>query len=396
MDRRASRIAVPMTEPELHRWAVLDRRAFLRLGAGAAAAVAASGTLVGRVMAQSPAASQPTQEFAGVTLDLIGLDGEDGKVELEQWRTDRGITLAKSPFSSWDETFAKLKTDTFDLALVANPYVSLWGKAGVLTPLDLTRLSNWESVFPALKEADFLRDEAGNVYAVPIAWGDGPYIYHPERVPTPPTSITDLLDPAWKGRLVTWDDPLLIFHMLAVAKGYPSPNLTDEQLADILADARTIVSHLVAFNTSYEDATDYMVRGEADLAIGGWEAMVNQAEAKGTTLDFSFFEEAHGGGWSDSLAIPTNAQDVDAAYAYIDAMISPEVNAQIATNLVSGTVNSLSVPMVDPSALIYDYSIVESSTSPIKFEAWTPPLEAAEGMATKADWDAAWAEIRAG
>lgn len=398
MDRRTTRIAALGSEADLHRWGLLHRRDFLRLGAGAAAAMAASGLLMERAMAQSPsaAASPVTQEFAGVTLDMIGLAGEDGKVELEQWRTDRGITLATSPFSSWDETFAKLKTDTFDLALVANPYVSLWGKAGVLTPLDLTRLTNWQSVFPALKEADFLRDEAGNVYAVPIAWGDGPYIYVPDRVPTPPTSITDLLDPAWKGRLVTWDDPLLIFHMLAVAKGYPSPNLTDEQLADVLADARTIVSHLVAFNTSYEDATDYMVRGEADLAIGGWEAMVNQAEAKGTTLDFGFFTEAHGGGWSDSLAIPTNAVDVDAAYAYIDAMISPAVNAQVATNLISGTVNSLSVPMVDPSALIYDYGIVESTTSPIKFEAWTPPLEAPDGMATKADWDAAWAEIRAG
>jgi len=399
MDHRSTRIAALGSEADLRRRAMLDRRDFLRLGAGAAVAVAASGLLMDRAMAQSPSAaagSPATQEFAGTTLDLIGLAGEDGKVELEQWRSDRGVTLATSPFSSWDETFAKLKTDTFDLALVANPYVSLWGKAGVLTPLDLSRLTNWESMFPALKEADFLRDEAGNVYAVPIAWGDGPYIYVPERVPTPPTSITDLLDPAWKGRLVTWDDPLLIFHQLAVAKGYPSPNLTTEQLADIQADARTIVSHLVAFNSSYEDATDYMVRGEADLAIGGWEAMVNQAAAKGTTLDFSFFTEAHGGGWSDSLAIPTNAVDVDAAYAYIDAMISPEVNAQVATNLVSGTVNSLSVPMVDPSALIYDYGIVESTTSPIKFEAWTPPLGAPDGMATKADWDAAWAEIRAG
>ena len=399
MDRRSTRIASLGSEADLRRWAMLGRRDFLRLGAGAAGAVAASGLLMDRAMAQSPsaaAASPATQEFAGITLDLIGLDGEDGKVELEQWRTDRGITLATSPFSSWDETFAKLKTDTFDLALVANPYVSLWGTAGVLTPLDLTRLSNWDSMFPALKDADFLRDGAGNVYAVPIAWGDGPYIYAPDRVPTPPTSITDLLDPSWSGRIVTFDDPLLIFHMLAVAKGYPSPNLTFEQLADVQADARTIVGHLVAFNSGYQDATDYLVRGEADLAIGGWEAMVNWADEKGTTLAFDFFNEAHGGGWSDSLAIPTNAVDVDAAYAYIDEMISPAVNAQIATNLISGTVNSLSEPMVDPSALIYDYGIVESTTSPIKFEAWTPPLEAADGMATKADWDASWAEIRAG
>ena len=64
----------------------LDRRRFLRLSAGSAAALMAAGALVGtasRVRAQS--------EFDGVTLDLIGLDGEDGQVELEQWRTENGV-----------------------------------------------------------------------------------------------------------------------------------------------------------------------------------------------------------------------------------------------------------------------------------------------------------------
>lgn len=360
-----------------------------RMRATAVLVLAAASVLVaGPVLAQGA--------FQGVTLDYIGLDGEDGQVELEAWRNEQGITLAKTPFSSWDETFAKLKTDTFDVALVANPYVSLWGKAGVLQPLDLDRLTNWNDLFPALRDADFLRDEAGAVYAVPIAWGDGPFVYAPDRVATPPASFMELLDPSWKGRITTWDDPILIFHQIAVAKGYPSPNLTLEQLADVKETSRQLVANLRAFNAGYQDATDLLVRGEVDLVIGGWEAMVNWAAQKGTTLAFGFFAESNGGGWADSLAIPANAEDVDAAYAYIDQMISPEINAQIATNLVSGTVNSKSVASVDPSALIYDYAIVEDAENPIRFEVWNPPLEAPEGMATKADWDDAWAEIRAG
>jgi spermidine/putrescine transport system substrate-binding protein len=370
-----------------------DRRAGVRAvaaAAGTAFALAATLVLGGAVAAQD----QP--DINGTTIDIISLDGEDGQTELEAWRAERDITLAKVPFSSWDETFAKLKTDVFDIALVANPYVSLWGQAGVLQPLDLSRLTNWNDLYPALREGSFIRDDAGNVYAVPIAWGDGPYIYSPDRVDTPPTSIMELMDPSWAGRIVTFDDPILIFYMVAAAKGYEPPNLTLEQLADVKTDAKVIVDNLVAFSAGYEDATDLLVRGEADLAIGGWEAMLNWAQEKGATLDFGFFDEANGGGWADSLAIPTNAEDVDAAYAYIDAMISPEVNAEVATNLISGATNSLATPMVDPSALIYDYSIVENMDNPIQFVDWTPPLEADAGYATKADWDAAWSEIRAG
>jgi spermidine/putrescine-binding protein len=348
------------------------------------------------VLAGGGVRAQAEPDFRGTTIDIIALSGEDGAKELATWREERGITLASVPNVGWDDTFAKITTDVFDIALVANPYVSLWGKAGALRPLDLERLSNWNDLFPALREGSFLRDEAGNVYAVPIAWGDGPYVYAPERVATPPTSITELLDPAWQGRLTTFDDPILLFHMLAVAKGYPSPELTHEQLADVKADARQVVANMRQFSATYDDATDLLVRGEVDLAIGGWEGMLKWAADKGVTLDYGFFEEAHGGGWADSLAIPVNAVDVDAAYAYIDAMISPEVNAQLASNLVSGTVNGESLPMVAPEALIYDYSIVQDPDNPIQFEVWTPPLEADEGIATKADWDDAWNEIRAG
>ena len=76
-------------------------------------------------------------------------------------------------------------------------------------------------------------------------------------------------------------------------------------------------------------------------------------------------------------------------------MISPEVNAQVASNLISAATNREAVPLIE-SDVQYDYSIVEASDTPIEFVDWTPPLEAEEGFATKEDWNAAWAEIRAG
>ncbi len=377
----------------------VSRRDFLKvtgLGIGGAALAACSspGSLSGAASSGGPDASP---DITGVTLDVISLDGEDGKVELEAWRTEHQITLATSPIASWDEAFAKLKTDTFDIALVANPYVAQWGRAGVLRPIETSRLTNWSSLYPALREGDFLRD-SGNVYAVPIAWGDGPFIYNPAKVPTLPTSVMELLDPAWKGRLILFDDAIQPFHLIAVAMGFTngSEPITKDQLATVAQESRKLVANTLAFAAGYQDATDYLVRGEADLAVNGWEAMINWAKDKGTTLAFAFLDETHGGGWCDCWAIPVNAVDVDAAYSAIDAMIGSEVNAQLATNLVSGTVNAKALGNVGIEAKIYDYSIVESLDNPIKFESWAPPIEATGDIATKADWDAAWQEIRAG
>jgi spermidine/putrescine-binding protein len=363
----------------------------LSIGTSARSAAAAQSVAA----SAAPPASASAQNFGGATINIIALDGEDGKKELEAWRTANNVQFAITPNSGWDATFAKLKTDQFDIALVANPFVTQWATAGILTPIDTTRLSNWNSLFPGLRDGDFLRKGA-QVYAVPIAWGDGPYVYDPAKIKTPPKSIAELVDPAWTNPIVMFDDPILSFHMIAVSLGFNPSQMTKDQLAQVVDKTKVLVKHVTAFVTGYQDATDYLVRGEADLSLGGWEAMLQFGKDKGKTLKFDFFTESHGGGWCDSWAIPSNAKNVDAAYAAIDAIISPDVNAQVATNLISGTVNSTALDKVDPSAKIYDYSIVQS-TANIKFEDWNPPLTApAAGAVTKADWDAAWKNIRSG
>ena len=73
------------------------------------------------------------------------------------------------------------------------------------------------------------------------------------------------------------------------------------------------------------------------------------------------------------LAIPATAENVDCAYAYIDALIAPEANAELATNLVSGAVNTDAVDLVGKEAQIYDYDLVTNTLPDGAFESVTPP-----------------------
>ena len=171
-------------------------------------------------------------------------------------------------------------------------------------------------MYPALRDGDFIKNN-GQVFAVPIAWGDGPYIYNPDTIKTPPKSIAELLDPGWTNPLVMFDDPIMPFHTIAWSMNIDPNTMTKDQLAQVADKTRVLVKKVVAFAQGYQDATDYLVRGEADLSVSGWEAMLTWANEKGKTLAFSFFSEAHGGGWCDSWTIPENAKNVDAAYAAI-------------------------------------------------------------------------------
>lgn len=331
------------------------------------------------------------------TLSFIGLAGEEGDVELAAWREGVNSSLEGSWPGNWTELIAAIKVgNVYDLATIPYHWAQRMIASGVLQPLDTSRLSNWDDMVPGLRENSSLRGPDGTVYGAPIAWGDGPYVYHPARVENPPTSIVELLEPEWKDRFVMFDSPELTYFLLAVANGFTDvPLLTPEELEVVAAQAATLVGNAAAFNNGYQDATDRLVAGDIDMAMNGWEAMLTWAAEKGVKLDFGFFQE-NASGWWDGLAIPVTADNVDCAYEYIDMMLSPDVQAQVAANLISATVNRKSIGMIEVSAQIYDYSIVLGTDTGSMFENVTPPEEPPEGYTSYQDWLDAWQAIKAG
>ncbi|HEV7761955.1 MAG TPA: ABC transporter substrate-binding protein [Acidimicrobiales bacterium] len=330
------------------------------------------------------------------TLTFIGLAGEEGDAELQSWRDERGAELESSWPGDWPQLISALKVgQVFDLSTIPYHQAQRMIAADVLQPLDTDRLENWDKIAPGLREHSSLRGPDGKIYGAPIAWGDGPFVYAPDRVDEPPASILDLLKPEWKGRFVMFDTPDQPFHQIAIADGFTdSPLLTPEQLEQVKGQASDLVANAAAFNSGYQDAADRLVAGDVDVAIGGWEAMLTWAAEDGVELEFGFFDEGKGGWW-DGLAIPTTADDVDCAYEYIDTILSADVNAELATNLVSGAVNEDAVDKVGEDAQIYDYSVVEEPDD-ANFKSTTPPEDPPAGIASYQDWIDAWAEIKAG
>lgn len=371
-------------------------------------AVIAGGLLIsgcggtdGEASAETPSVASGPADPAScqdVTLSFIGLEGEEGQVELESWRAEHGVQLDSSWPGDWTQMISAITVgQSYDLATIPYHQAQRMIAAEIVQPIDTSRLANWDSLVPGLREAGSLRGPDGQVYGVPLIWGDGPFVFAPERVAEDeiPNGIKDLLEPEWKGRFVLNDSPDLPFYLLGLANGFDAPNLSAEELETVAAQSKMLVANAAAFTPSYEDATERLVSGDVDLALGGWEAMLTWAAEDGVTLDYGFFDEGTFGWW-DGMAIPSTAENVDCAYAYIDALISPEVNAELATNLVSGAVNVDAIDLVSGDAQIYDYDLVRNELPDGAFESVTPPENPEEGIASYQDWVDAWQQVKAG
>lgn len=357
-----------------------------------------SGTAGETAPAEVAAQEMDTSVCEGLTLNFIGIAGEEGDKELASFRSDLEMKLQVSNNADWGQLIGAIKVgQEFDLSTLPNAEAQRMIASGVVQEIDTSKLTNWNDVVQGLRNSSIIRNADGKVFGVPIAWGDGPIVYSTKRVPTPPTSITELLTPAWKGRFTMFDDPALPFFMLAQSLGFTEvPLLTFDQLNQVKAKAKTLVKNASAFQTSYQDATDRMVAGDVDLTIGGWEAMTAWAEKKEVELGYSFLKEGKGGGWFDSIAIPSTAKYPECALAYINEMISPKTQGVVATNLMSGATNAKAVPLISAEANIYDYKLVESETPGIEFVSFTPPNSVPDGYATMDDWRKAWAQVKVG
>jgi spermidine/putrescine-binding protein len=252
-------------------------------------------------------------------------------------------------------------------------------------------------MFDGLRNAKFLNVD-GKPYGAPILWGDGPVIYNPKKVSKEevPTSIVDLYDKKWTKRLTMSNDPAWLFYTTAISMGFTkAPALTKDELAKVADRASSFVKqNVVSFAATYADATDLLVRGEVDLSLLGWEAMLQFAKDKGGELAFGLLKEGKGG-WSDSYCIPVSIVDVDAAYAYIDAIISPQINADMAAANFSGATNRKAVPLIPAPTNLYDYSNVESAKDGVFDDYLAPETPSDPSIASRADWTAAWGKITA-
>jgi len=108
-----------------------------------------------------------------------------------------------------------------------NPFVHRFAQAGIITPLDTSRLTNWPDVFPGLRSAPFL-----NVDGKPYGRRSRGEMGHTSTTPRGQARgaaqvVPRLLDPQWKKRITMGNDAAAPITTIGLAMGFANfANLT--------------------------------------------------------------------------------------------------------------------------------------------------------------------------
>lgn len=300
----------------------ISRREFLgRTGLGIAAAVVAT-NMPGLLTSTAEAAEQGK---LGDRLALATWPNYHSQENLDAFSKTTGARVSMSVFGSNEEMLAKLQAggSGWDVLVPTNYTISTYVGLGLIEPLDLSRIPNFDaSAFQQKFMAQGTVD--GKVYAVPKNWGTTGMLYDAGKLKNGPGSWKEFWAAAQgpaSGRTIVHDYQLTAIGNALKSFGYSFNSLDPKELADAEKMLIEVKPHLFAINSDIQPS---MRSGDAWLAMS-WTGDASQLHRDNAQMQFELGKEG-GELWSDFFAIPKSSEHKDAAYAFINYLLDPQHN----------------------------------------------------------------------
>jgi putrescine transport system substrate-binding protein len=261
---------------------------------------------------------------------------------LENFTRETGIRVVYDVFDSNETLEGKLLAGAtgYDLVVPSNHFLGKQIKAGAFQPLDRARLPNWKHLDPSLL-ARLAGNDPQNRYGVPYLWGTNGIGYNVEQVRAvlgeePISSWAQVYEPENLARLAKCGVAFLdsADEMIPSMLNYLGldPNSVDAgDLARAEARLAQLQPHVRYFHSS--KYVGDLANGSICVAVGYSGDILqaaDRAEEAGNGIEIAYSIPREGANlWFDTLAIPADARNVEAAHLFIDYLLRPDVIAAI-------------------------------------------------------------------
>jgi len=256
-----------------------------------------------------------------------------------------GIRVEVDTYSSNEALLEKLQSGVadFDLVVPSDYMLQVLVPQRLLRPLDRRRLPRFGNLDPRFLDRRF---DPGNRVSVPYLWGTTGIGYDRRKVSGPVDSWRTMFDPRYAGRILMLDDMREAFGAALKLDGR-SINERDPAALRRAASRLQAQKRLVrTYNSS--DFANLLAAGDVDLAQG-WNGELARVVAQDPRR-FAYVVPREGSTlWIDSLAIPSAARHLDAAYAFLDYLLEPAVAARVVGGVRYASANRAAWRLVDPA-----------------------------------------------
>lgn len=257
--------------------------------------------------------------------------------EMNDWIDVNYTTVASN-----EEMYTIVTTEgsDFDLIFPSDYMVERLAKENMLNEINYDNIPN----------AKYLNDfnlkqsyDPGNVHSVPYTWGTVGILYNKTLVSTPPTSWAALWDEQYAGKIYMYDSMRDSIAVALLYLGYDINTRDEGQLAEAVEALKTQKAIVQSYGG--DEMRDSMINGSGALCVTySGDAVFSMMENE----DLGYAVPDEGSNlWFDCMVIPKSSQHQEAAEAFINFLLDPEV-ATINTEYIGySTPNTKALEMVD-------------------------------------------------
>jgi spermidine/putrescine transport system substrate-binding protein len=244
-----------------------------------------------------------------------------------------------------EEALNKLRTGfTPDVTYCGSYSVARWRDAGVLQPIDPSRLANWSDLFERLRNVqDAVAD--GKQWLAPVGWGTTSVLYRTDLVDLEEESWGLLWDERYKGRLAMIDGVADAVAGAAIYAGVDPYTMDDAAIAKVKAvmvKQRPLLRLYTSDMTSLEQA---MASGEIVAAMT-WNDAYAALLKQGVPVKYMFNPKEGISAWVSCVVMNKSAADLATAYDLMDSILDPEAGAFWMTQFGYGHANAKAYGLV--------------------------------------------------
>ncbi|PWJ84901.1 putative spermidine/putrescine transport system substrate-binding protein [Pseudaminobacter salicylatoxidans] len=280
-------------------------------------------------------------------------------------------------FGEEEEAFQKLRSGfKADLGHPCSQNVVKWREAGLLQPLDTSRIEGWSDLNPDIMAMkDLVTSDDGKVWLMPYEWGNTQLTYNSDKIDEKDVqSVRAFADPKFEGRVSIGDNVDDAYALAAIAIGLRNGAvMNDEQFRQASDFLRQVHKNVRLYWADTTEIVQALTGGEVDLAWA-WNDAVAQSVANGVPIKARKDTDEGYSTWVCGYVMFKDAPgNKDKAYDFLSALNDPEVAKTLVGDWGYGHANAKGMAGVDPQVLKEQgYETAQESSDRIWFQSPVP------------------------
>ena len=305
-----------------------------------------------------------------------------------------------------DEMVQLMSTGEYDGVSASGDATLRLIAAGQVAPVNTDLVPNYADVYDYLKDKPW-NSVDGQMYGIPHGWGANILMWNTDVVTPEPDSWGAVFDAnsPYAGKITAYDSPIYIADAaLYLSKTQPDLGiknpyaLTSDQLAAAVALLKQQKGQLSEYWSLYTGEQAAFDNGTSVVGTT-WQIITNLVEADGKVKVKAIVPKEGSTGWSDTWMISSKAKHPNCMYMWMNYIISPKVNAEVAEWFGEAPANAKAcAETANADHCKIFHADDEAYASALAF--WTTPTKkcldgSGDNCTDYQEWTKAWDEVKA-